>query len=66
MEQSIGREEDRKARLLILECMKIAIRTGNLQDAKELGISSTKIADRMRNKNYTQEDNCVHNIKHHD
>ena len=56
METSLAREEDRKARLLILEVMKIAARNGFVEEAKELGKSSKAIADRIANHDYRSED----------
>ena len=39
---------DMQARALILECMEIAVRTGHLEDAKELGKSAHIIGERIK------------------
>lgn len=54
--QSIAREEDRKARLQVLDAMKVMASFGHFEEAKELGICSKKIADRIATKDYSHED----------
>lgn len=50
------REEDRKARIAILEAMKLVASLGYMEDAKELGRSAKAVANRIATKDYSQED----------
>lgn len=60
---SHSQEEDRKARLMILEVMKTALRLGKTEDAKELGISARKIGERMKTKDYSRQDAFEEKLK---
>ena len=52
---SRAKAEDMKSRDLILECLKIAIRNGYTESARELGASSSKLATKIATKDYSHE-----------
>lgn len=56
MNYSPSREIDRKDRILMLECMEIALRNGFIEEAKAIGENSRIMADKIKNKDYSRED----------
>lgn len=53
---SPARELDRTIRISLLECMAIFMRLGMVEEAKAMGETSKKFAERMVVHNYTDED----------
>lgn len=53
---SHSKSEDLKVRDLMLESVEIAARTGNLDNAKEVGEASAILAERIKTKDYSRED----------
>lgn len=53
---SPARELDRTIRISLLECMAIFMRLGMVEEAKAMGETSKKFAERMAIHNYDNED----------
>lgn len=57
------REEDRAIRVLMLECMQIAIRHGLIEQAKDIGLSARKMAEKIKTHDYTQADRALKKLQ---
>lgn len=56
MNPSPSRKLDMQARANMLYAIEVALRHGDTETAKAIGVSSARVADRIRTKDYSQED----------
>lgn len=59
---SYNKEKDREMRLLTLEAMDIALQKGDVERAKELGLTAKRLKERIETHDYTKDDEQTERI----